>query len=305
MKIASIDIGSNTVLLLLAESIAANRFRTIDNFYRMPRIGRGLANGEFITNESIERLFEVMTEYSGIISEHNCDAVILTATAAMRKAGNSDVIIKLIKDKYNWDVNIVEGKEEARLSFIGATSDFPSTENIILIDIGGGSTEVIYGNSDEIFFSASIPLGAVNLTEKYVTQYPISENEVNEIRSTIKKEFGYLINNLPQSNLTIAVAGTPTTLSSINKGLKEYNEKIIEGSTLSRNEIVSIIEKLKPLTPDKILENFGDIVRGRNDVIFTGALILHYLVTVLNIDGIMVSGKGIRYGAIADYLQTH
>ena len=134
MNIASIDIGSNTVLLLIAEyNETTNEIKTILNRYRMPRISKGLKTTGFISNEKISELFKVLEEYDDEIKGNNCKAVILKATNAMRIAKNSAEIKKAIKDKFNFDVDVVAGEEEARLSFIGASSAVDNKENKLVI----------------------------------------------------------------------------------------------------------------------------------------------------------------------------
>ncbi len=303
MNIASIDIGSNTVLLLIAEyNETTKEIKTILNRYRMPRISKGLKVTGIISEEKINALFEVLEEYQKEITKNNCERVILKATNAMRVANNSAEIKKAIKDKFDFDVEVVAGKEEARLSFIGASSAVENKENKTVIDIGGGSTEIIYGNDDKIIYRKSFEHGAVSLTEKFVDSYPMREEVVEKIGTELDELFADLKPQNFYTDICVAVAGTPTTLSCMNLGEKNYSDEVIEGSLLSHENLNQLIKTLKILLPNEIVNNYGQVVTGREDVILSGALILRKLLTILNLEKITVSSKGIRYGALIDYV---
>lgn len=304
MRIASIDIGSNTVLLLIAEVNERKITKTLLNKYRMPRISKGLTKENCISDEKIAELYEVLDEYKSLINEYKCDRTIVTATAGFRKAENSHLITDEVKEKFYLDIETIDGNTEARYSFLGASSDLPEKSDRLIIDIGGGSTELIYGNADEIKYSQSYPFGAVNLTEKFINSFPVSNENYLQLQAELKKVLGEIDSLIPVGSFTIAVAGTPTTLSCINQNLKVYDEGLVENSVLELHEVHDIIDDLKPQTPDEILERFGEIVKGRNDVLLTGALILHTVMVILNLDKVICSGKGIRYGAVVNYLQS-
>ncbi|MGD8779930.1 MAG: hypothetical protein PVH88_13330 [Ignavibacteria bacterium] len=303
MNIASIDIGSNTVLLLIAEyNETTKEMKTILNSYKMPRISKGLKVTGFISDEKITELLKVLEEYNNVIKENNCETVILKATNAMRIAENSSTIVKTVKEKFNFDIDVVPGEEEARLSFIGASSAVEDKGNKIVIDIGGGSTEIIYGNNKEIIYRKSFEHGAVSLTEKFVNGYPVNNEAVNKINDELDELFADLKRENFHTDICIAVAGTPTTLSCMNLGEKEYSDEKIEGSHLSSDNLSGLIKTLKTLVPSEILEKFGQVVTGREDVILSGALILSKLTAIMNLEEIIVSAKGIRYGAVIDYV---
>ena len=303
MKIASIDIGSNTVLLLIAETDDQNITKTVLNRYRMPRISKGLTKERNISDSKIEELFTVLAEYKSLTVQYKCTKVLVTATAGFRKAANSEEISKMIKTRFGFTVETINGKTEALYSFLGASSDIAKNQNRLVIDIGGGSTELIYGNVNEIIYSHSFPFGAVNTTEKFVTGYPVNENEINNIKDFLRESLEEIVNRISQEPRTIAVAGTPTTLSSMNQNLKTYNEDLVENSVLNSDQINNLISKMIPLSPEEILKKYGEIVSGRNDVILTGTLILKSVMDQLKINSVKCSGKGIRYGAIVNYLQ--
>ena len=170
MNIASIDIGSNTVLLLIAKvDLNTKKITPIFEKYEIPRISQGLTQGERIGLTQITKLLIVLKRYKSLINKYNCVKTIITATNALRIASNTDEIIDKIQSDLGLNVRVVSGEEEAKLSFLGVVSSFNSIPNKLVIDIGGGSTEIILGRNNEIIYKKSFPIGAVGLTEKCIS----------------------------------------------------------------------------------------------------------------------------------------
>jgi exopolyphosphatase/guanosine-5'-triphosphate,3'-diphosphate pyrophosphatase len=303
MIIASIDIGTNTILLLIAEAdTVSNEIKTIRDEFRIPRIGEGLLVNSPIKQEKTELLINTLSEYKEIIAQYSCDKLILTATNAFRIASNAGELVKKIKSELGFDITIVPGKDEAKLSFLGAISGFPSGDKYLVIDIGGGSTEIIFGSRTGIIFSNSYPVGVVSLTERFLMKQPPEVDDIIKFNKFIKDKFSLIDFNKITPSRTIAIAGTPTTLACIKQKLTSYDESLIEGSVLTKSEIGEFVEILSKLTPEEIKLKFGRIVNGREDVLFAGTGILYSLMDSMNIQEVLVSTKGIRYGAIIDYL---
>ena len=201
MTIASIDIGTNTMLLLIAETEnSSSKFKSVLNLQRIPRIGKGLVPGSEISEEKINDLYNILNEYIQIISRYKCDAVLLNATNAFRIASNGMQIVKDVKDKLDLEIKIITGKEEANLSYLGATSSFKTNSNNLVIDIGGGSTELIYGARDKIEFVHSYQVGVVSGTEKFYKNNPplFSEqkNFINYVEELLKEITSTLIRKM-------------------------------------------------------------------------------------------------------------
>lgn len=301
MNIASIDIGSNTVLLLIAKIENQNLFPLL-NLYNSPRLGKDLLPGKEIKQDRIEHLLKILSLYKQKTIEYNCEKVLLNATNAMRVASNSDEIIKIIKGQLNLDVEIIDGTKEAELSFIGASSSMPELMNKMVIDIGGGSTEIIYGNKENILFKHSFQVGVVSLTEKFFNKPIRKENEVKNAFKFLNEIFRPIEGVIPNSLPTIAVAGTPTTLSCIKQNLKEYDEIKVEASELTYEDILLMKTELQNIPDYKMKDSFGSVVEGREDVLFAGVLILEAIIKLKYLDKIFVSGRGLRYGIIINYL---
>ncbi|HLG32410.1 MAG TPA: hypothetical protein VI362_05175 [Ignavibacteriaceae bacterium] len=303
MIIASIDIGTNTVLLLIAEvNLTVGTIVSILNEYRMPRIGKGLTPGENISDTKIDELFSVLADYKSLILECKCDKILITATNALRIASNSNEIKKQIKATFDFDVDIISGDQEAEYAFLGALSGSNQTQYSLVIDIGGGSTELIYGNYNNISFKKSFQIGSVSATEKYFMNALPSTDELNIFMNDLIKIFSEIKNKFRPDNV-IAVAGTSTTLVCMKNNLKDFDESIVEGSTLSRNDLLILIDIIAKLNPEQIRNKFGSVMKGREDIILAGAIILKSVMELIELNEITVSSRGTRYGAIVNYMR--
>lgn len=301
MRIASIDIGTNTVLLLIAET-QNGKIIPLRNEYRMPRLGKSLIPGGNILDDRIEELLDILKEYRQYIDESACEIILANATNAFRIASNSGQIIKRVKNETGIDINIIPGTEEARFSFLGAASAVNSEKAKMVIDVGGGSTEIILGSNTEITYSKSFPVGTVRLTEKFFRNDPPLPEEKEALLNCLAEMFEELKNKIIKPVEVIAVAGTPTSLSCMKQNLKEYIEEKVENSLLSTADFESLISEMEVLTSDEILKRFGNVIKGRNDVILSGAYLLNFLLKMNGLSEMIISSKGIRYGAVADFL---
>ena len=304
MIVASIDIGTNTVLLLIAElNIETGSITSIKNYYRMPRIGQDVKKSGVIKNEKIELLDNVLSEYNEIIRRYNCNYVILTGTNAFRIANNSDTIIKQIKERYGYDLNVITGEEEAEYAYLGAISGFTNNGLLMVIDIGGSSTEFITGHGKEIISKKSLQLGSVSLTEQFLHHSPPLYSQLENLRKEIRESVSTID---IKSNLTevIAIAGTATTLICMIKKLEVFDESAVENSVIEFQSLGNIIDELNQLTGDQLLERFGPILKGREDIILAGAYVLYTVMEVFKIQSVKVSTRGIRFGAIVKYFKT-
>jgi len=306
MKIASIDIGTNTVLLLIAEvNKKLKTIKPILNKYEMPRLGKDLISGGQIKEEKIITLYNILEKYKTIIEHEKCETVLVNATNAFRIASNAKSIAMDIKAKFGFNVNIIEGATEAKYSFLGAISSFDKRHEYLVIDIGGGSTELIYGSIKNIRYKKSFEFGVVSLAEKFFSHNPPTSSEIQNILRETKSQLNEIVQIIPMNPITIAVAGTPTTLSCIMQNLKEYDENKIEQSIISYAELNNMVSTLSKMTSNRIKKTYGQVVKGREDVLLPGALILKTISNLLQLEKFFVSGRGIRYGAAIEYLKKN
>lgn len=304
MNLASIDIGSNTILLLVANyNSDQDKLSPLLNLYEAPRISAQLSTTKLISSPKIDLMMKVLEKYRSIIEENRVEMTKVVATKAFRLASNGPLLAKAIHDKFNWEVDILSGDEEARLSFLGAVPYNNPSSKYLVVDIGGGSTELIYGSELSISFRKSYDFGAVSLTENYLLNNPPKIADIKKIKSTVIKNIGNINHNLSNNFNTIAVAGTPTTLSCIKQGLKTFEENRVENSVLTTQELNEMINLLCNYSHEEIRNKFGGVVAGREDIILTGTVILLTIAELAGINTIKVSTRGLRYGVIIDYLR--
>jgi exopolyphosphatase / guanosine-5'-triphosphate,3'-diphosphate pyrophosphatase len=303
MIIASIDIGSNTVLLLISEINFQNlEVKSIKNYYQFPRISKGLLPGEPISLKKIEELIAILKEYKKICREFSVQKILPVATNALRITSNSTEIVSRIKNELDIEAKIIEGPEEAHLSFLGAVYPIEDGVNKTVVDIGGGSTEIIFGNNKNLQFKKSFQMGVVSLTEKFLTNKSKTIDNILMTERYVNKILNELSSKIPSEVETIAVAGTPTTLSCILQEIKIYDENCVENSILTYENVCSIIDEIYPLSEQEMSERYGQVVEGREDVLLAGCIILKIFMENVGLEKITVSNKGLRYGVVIDYM---
>lgn len=294
MKIAVIDIGTNTVLLLIAQ-INEGKIETLSHAQRTPRLGKNIDAEGIIGKPAFMRVLEVMKEYKKIIEDHNPDKIVAFGTSVLRDVQNKEEFLNFIKAETGIEIEILESSQEAYWGYRGAISGIHEDGNIMVIDIGGGSTEIAQGTLNEVKCTHSINVGAVKITERYFKNNPPSQNEINVasefVRAAIEKIGSCDFTN----SKLIGVAGTPTTLAAIDLGLKDFDVKKISGHHLSFNRIEEIFKKLVKMKSEEIRE-ISNTTEGRADIITAGTLILLEFMKFGKFNELIVSERGVRYG---------
>jgi exopolyphosphatase/guanosine-5'-triphosphate,3'-diphosphate pyrophosphatase len=303
MIIASIDIGTNTVLLLIAEvELNSGKITPLRSEHRMPRIGQGTKKSGVISLERLKLLNDVLIEYDEIIKSFKCEQVIVSGTNAFRIADNTSKIVTTIKNEFGYNLNVISGEQEAEYAYLGAISGLEEITTSAVIDIGGSSTEIIVGEDDKIISKRSLQLGSVSATEQFLTHSPPLKPEIDNLKLEAQKSFSDIDSKeIPKQ--VIAIAGTATTLACMNLGLKVFDENKVSNSILTISNMEKIIAELVNLTHPDIIHRYGSIMVGREDIIFAGAYILFQFMETFNIQNIQVSTRGIRYGAIVNYIR--
>lgn len=302
MIIASIDIGSNSLILLIVEFHEQSKnFKVISQQYKYPRISKNINKTNIISDESIKNLIDDLFSFRKIILNNNCNTVLVKCTNAFRLAKNGNEILVSLKEIFGWNFEIISGEEEAFLSFIGTIVPEYLNTKVTLIDIGGGSTEIISGNIDSIEFVNSFQIGIVSCFEKYVRGNTI-KSATNEIETEIKEIIHKKKIIIDKTSKMISISGTPTTIACILSGIKDNDEKMIENFSLKLNVLKETENLLANMTFTEIKNTFGKIVEGREDLLSTGVIILRSLMELFEINEIIVSGKGLRFGTIIQYL---
>jgi len=304
MIVASIDIGTNTVLLLIAK-VESNtcKLTPLVNEYRMPRIGQGTKISGLIAEQKIKMLLSVLDEYQKIISNFKCEKVIVTGTNAFRMARNRASIKKLIEDFYGYELNVISGKKEAEFAYLGAISELQDKPLISVIDIGGSSTEIIFGRGNEIISKDSLQIGSVVANENFLLHTPPLQSEIKDLEVEVNKLISK-IELIESPKKAIAIAGTATTAACMVLGIKEFQETSVNNFMVGRHTLFKLLEDLYGLSSKEILLKYGNVMEGREDLILAGIIILYQFMKSCDFENVTVSTRGIRYGAIIDYLKN-
>lgn len=288
MRVAAIDIGTNTALMLIAEG-GHGSLRVVRDEHSIPRLGEDVDKIKSIRERAIQRLDEVLARYQKLIEESSVDKVDAVGTSALRDATNSQEVRDHIHKTYGIPIRLVTGDEEAQLTYVGALSGFPISLGLTgVIDIGGGSTEIALGSGDKYHIGSSMDIGAVRLTERTRSR---GEREL-----LIRKHLRAKFHLFPLPDNIVAVAGTATSVAAIKLGLQTFDREKIDGTVVTLEELEKIVDTIYSLSAEEISERFPPIPKGRADILPAGALILLEALRYLRLNKVAVSTRGLRYG---------
>ena len=294
VKVASIDLGSNSTRMLIAE-ITNGTLTTIYKEHQVTRMADKLSESKIISKEATKRVLKVLVGYFKTINKNNVENIQIVGTAALRDAKNSQEITQIIEKKFGFEVDIVSGEEEGVLTSVGVLNSLGSLENFLIVDIGGRSTELIY-DYDKKIVSKSINIGVVSLSELFFDKIPPPEKSV-----LLAKE--YIDNNLLESNLfhgrlLVGVAGTFTSLASIFLEQTQFNEKEIHLTELKNEDVFKISNELLHLNEPQIITKYKGLDPKRAKTIQAGILLAKEIISKYNVNSIKVSNSDILEGLI-------
>jgi exopolyphosphatase/guanosine-5'-triphosphate,3'-diphosphate pyrophosphatase len=297
MRIASLDLGSNSFLCLIADTDNSGICKVISDEVRIVRLSEGVQKTGLISVEALQRAKEALSSFKESIIIHKVNKVVAVTTAVARQATNAKLFLDLVAE-FDIPLKLISGSEEAEITYLGAVSGLSDKKDILVIDIGGGSTEIIFNKN----YAKSFNFGVVRLKEKFNVQYPIVNSTTMEITKYIDGEVADYLAKIRSQNIVkiVAVAGTPTTLAAMEIG--RYDANIVDGYILTLESLEVWYAKLSKLKPEEIVKSFYIDV-GRADVIAIGALILIRLLIFLNLKAIEVSIRGVRYGVLLKALE--
>lgn len=298
---AFIDIGTNAILCLIADIRDTGRFRVLDDLADIARLGQGVDHTGHISPEGEQRALEVLEYYRQHCQNLGVEEIVAVGTSALRDAANSSAVRARFRAKLGFDIRVISGSEEAAYSFLAVQRGLTfGDQELMVIDIGGGSTEFIRGNQLGVSRAVSIDIGSVRLTERFLHSDPVKTEEVAPMVAAIDQELA----RLPargihaDTKLTlVGIAGTFTTLAAVYKHLKRYSHGDVHGSTLALNEVRRQSELFQKLT----IKERKDIVGmdpKRADVIFAGACLIERIMKDFHADRVIVSDQGVRYGLL-------
>ncbi len=309
MRLASIDIGSNTLRLLVAEVDHEGRTKDVARGRRITRLGGGFTEKEGLTEDAITRTIVALKEFKAIADRNGADQILSVATSVVRRAKNREAFLGRVKEETGIDARVIDGTEEAHLSVEGVLSVVSSEkEDILVVDIGGGSTEFVYCRKKRILKSISIEnMGVVHLAEGFMRSDPPDREELEGLEKKVEgfvqgvKEALSGFFSAERCELC-GTAGTVTTLASIAQGLEVYQPERINNHILTHEGVEDIYKRLSSMRlseRNKILS----LEKGREDLIIPGTAIVLACMEAFGIYTMKVSDAGLLEGIIIDALK--
>jgi exopolyphosphatase/guanosine-5'-triphosphate,3'-diphosphate pyrophosphatase len=295
-RVASIDIGTNTILLLIAK-VEEGKVNSLFEIETVARLGEGVQKNGILLKEAMDRSLQTLAQYLKWCQELEVQKVFAAGTSALREAKNSEDFLNLVKEKLDLPIEVISGEEEAQLSFLAVAKDLGELkEPILVVDVGGGSTEFILGKGDQISQWISLPLGSVRFTEEFLRSDPVQEEEWEKMERKIQE---YLV-TIPHSQEPISmvvVGGTATTLASVEQGLEDFIAEKIHHFILGKEALKNQLLLYRSKTIDERRKIPG-LPIARADVILAGGAILYLAMEELKCLSVLISCHGVRYGLL-------
>jgi len=315
MILAGIDIGTNSIRLLIAET-GPGAFRELYSTRRTTRLGKDLDRTGMLSPDAMARSLSALIEFSACIHRFSADQTSAIGTSALRNASNAHTFIADVRQRTGIDISVISGEDEARLTLRGVKSALQEEgmkadllDSALVIDIGGGSTEFIVTSECSRPLVQSLPLGAVYLSERYVTADPPGADALAALRQTVRSELdkaeqrGPALSHGPgeRPKLLIGTAGTITTLAAMDQAMTVYDPARINGSVLTQGAVNGIVQTLVRSTAAE-RRTLAGLEPGREDIILSGAIIAQEIMERYAYLEMLVSDWGLREGIIADLL---
>lgn len=308
---AAIDIGTNTMLLLVADVERAEGgssppwriVRVLDDRIDFVRLGEGVHNRRAFSPEAMERSRQCFLKYKKICDDLGVTEIVAAATSASRDSSNSREFYDRIREETGIDVRVIAGKTEARLSFLGGLHPEQDPARFALLDIGGGSTEFVALNPDgKDVHGQSLDMGCVRATEMFLRGDPYDPESMADMEVELRNRWS-AIDGAVQKELRakdwVAIAGTPTTLAALRLGLRAFDPNKVDGYVLDLPVIKGMyLELARQLQSER--EAISVVGRGRADIIVSGTAILFTAMEHFGKEEVVVSARGLRHGVMID-----
>lgn len=294
-RVAAIDVGTNSARLLVAD-VADGRVSPIERRSTVTRLGRGVDLSGRLSAEAIEDACAAIGEYVEAIAELGVEAIDAIATSAVRDAENGDAFIAELRERFALSARVLDGEEEARLTYLGATSETTPDVPTLVVDIGGGSTELIVGHGEQIDFHTSLQAGVVRHTERHISSDPPTAIELEELAGDVRGLIEGALEPGVGAEAGIAVAGTPTSLAAVELELVPYDAERVHGHVLELRSIQRMLSRLASAPLAERVEIPG-LHPDRAPTIPAGVVILVEAMRAFGLERITVSEHDILYGS--------
>jgi exopolyphosphatase/guanosine-5'-triphosphate,3'-diphosphate pyrophosphatase len=299
MRVAIVDIGTNSTRLLIADVDPSTG--AVDELLRrseVTRLGDGVDSGGSLSEDAVVRVFSTLTDYRSTIDQYECEANLAVLTSAVRDAANGDAFAARVRSGHGLDARVLSGEEEAQLTFLGAMSGRPApTEPTVVIDIGGGSTEFVVGRGHTAGFHVSLPAGVVRMSERHIHSDPPSPHELQSLALDTRTIFLNGLHPEERAPVTrgIAVAGTATSAAAIDQELDPYDPSRVHGYPLLLATVELLLARLADMT-DAQRRHVVGLHPDRAPTIVAGTILLSEALRAFELDQVEVSEHDILFG---------
>ena len=305
-KVAAIDIGSNTVRLLILEFDENQNFQTCVSRRIITRLGEGMDSHGKLMGPRISATLSALSTFQKDCLGHGNPPIHSVATSAVREASNGKEFVRLARESTGIEIEIISWEEEAHLTLEGVFWKI-SHENrkTLTLDIGGGSTEFILSEGKKIISFCSSSLGVVRLTEKFIHQNPVDNAEYTKLISHLRSELQVIKKKLSafMPQVLIGTAGTVTTLAALKENIYPYEPEKVHGTLLPRQDVETLLQGLKQKSLSERLA-LKPLEKGREDLIIAGTAIVLETMQTFELNTLLVSDYGLREGIILKALKS-
>jgi exopolyphosphatase/guanosine-5'-triphosphate,3'-diphosphate pyrophosphatase len=305
LRQGAIDIGTNTTLLLLAEtdgSPGGHQVTVLAERAEITRLGRGIGGDGRLGAAGIERTLAVLTEYAALARTHGAPLAAV-GTEALRRAPNAEDFLRPAAAVLGTPVEVIDGEREAALSYRAARSSFPEAAagSMVVVDIGGGSTEIIRSEAGVVTFRRSLPLGSVRLTERHVRHDPARDEEMAAVTAEVRQALAAI--PIDGARTLVGTAGTVTSLAAMDQKLASYDPALVHGYPLTMRALEALVQTLR-VTAEADRERMPGLDPRRADVILAGACILLEIARRAGASQVITSDRGLRWGLLSERLEA-
>jgi exopolyphosphatase/guanosine-5'-triphosphate,3'-diphosphate pyrophosphatase len=303
MRVAVVDIGTNSTRLLISDIAQDGTITDLERVSEVTRLGQGVDDTGRLADEAMKRVFAVLDRYRAAIEGHGAQARRAVLTSAVRDAANGAEFTQVICDRYGLDARTVAGEEEARLTFLGATSERPAGDDtpLVVVDIGGGSTELVAGADGVVESFISLQAGVVRQSERHLRRDPPEADELQALTAEVRATLAQAVTAQQRDRVqaAIAVAGTATSCAAIELELDPYDPERVHGHQLQEGTCELLLAQLAAMTEQERREVVG-LQPDRAPTIVAGVVMLLECMRAFGLDRVEVSEHDLLRGAALD-----
>jgi exopolyphosphatase/guanosine-5'-triphosphate,3'-diphosphate pyrophosphatase len=305
-RLAAIDIGSNSVRLIVAEAVRGGNYRILDEEREPTRLGRSVGRDGNLDAESMEQTLAALNTFQQIAAGFQAESLRVIATCAIREAGNGPAFCQRIREEIGLEVEVISGEQEGRYAFSSVQHAFDlSGKNVIVADIGGGSTEIVFSTGEMIEEIYSTPLGAVRLTERFAAN---GETDIAEMFPKLESDIADCLKRMTTKppfapHFMVGCGGTFTTLADLLMASQRGGDKEVAGFRASHADVRHLLDRLRKM-PVRGRRSLPGMTPDRADIIVAGIAIIDAMMKRFRVNTLIVHSRGVRDGLLREMIRA-